>query len=107
MIHPGIDVALEPVIEESWRIRLHRRERVEHGRQQLVLDLDPIEGLATGLLVHGRHGRHRIADIADLLLGQHVLVVARRRGPVEHVRHVGSGEDGLDPWKGGSRAHVH
>ena len=55
------------------RAVLLRLERVEHDRQRLVLDLDQVASVLGDVAVFGDHGRDRLAVVAHLLDGDHVL----------------------------------
>jgi hypothetical protein len=71
-------VGLGPELGHAGRAGLHRLQRVDGGRQDLVLHLDQVERfLGDGGLV-GRHGRHRLAGEHDAVDGQH-RVSARGR----------------------------
>ena len=61
---------------------LERRAGVDHGRQQLVLDLDQLERVARRVAVVGDHERDLLALEADLVRGQdRLLVGGHRRHP--------------------------
>ncbi len=58
---------------DERRAVLLRLERVEHDRQRLVLDLDQVARVLGDVAVLGDHGRDRLAVVAHLLDGDHVL----------------------------------
>ena len=75
------DVALEGLVQEG-RAVLHRRLRVDHGGQFLVLDRDRVGGVAREVAVGGDDDGHGLAHVAHLVGGDGVVV--------------GSGEGGAD-----------
>ena len=66
-------------------------ERVDRGGQDLVLDLDQVEGLLGDGQLVGGHGGDRLADEHDAIDGQHG--VGPRRGLALQLGDVGRGED--------------
>ena len=64
---PGPHVAR---IVDQRRAGPRRLDRVEDGRELVVLDLDQPERLLGRLAVLGRHRGHLLADEADLVAGQ-------------------------------------
>ncbi len=85
------DVRLELLVDER-RAVLPRFGRVEHDRQRLVLDLDQVARVLGDVAVLGDHGRDRLAVVAHLLDGDHVLddragaEGGKRRGVLGDVR---------------------
>ncbi len=61
------------------------------GRERPVLDLDQVEGLGRGLLVHRDHRGHRVADVAHALARERMLVLGHRHDAVRD-REIGAGE---------------
>ena len=91
--HRGLGVAAE---RELARLGLRRQQR----RQLLDLHGDEIGGVLGDVGIVGEHRRHRLADIAHLVRGQHRLAVGREpldRALAEidrrHVGDVGRGPD--------------
>ena len=91
-----VDVPLVAVVVDAGRRLpnrlLDRQDRVE----RLVLDLDGVHGVERRVLVDRRDGGDRIADQADLVQAQRVLVLADRQDP-EGDRQVLPGEDRENP----------
>ena len=58
--------------------------RIQPGRQLPVLDADPLQRLQRRVLVHGRHGGHRVPHVAHAVQGQGVLVGGPGDDPVAH-----------------------
>jgi hypothetical protein len=71
-------------------------EGVEDRLQHLVLHPDQVERAVGGLLVDGRHGRHRVADVADAVRRERVLV-RRPDDDAEGDRHLGTHHGGVHP----------
>ena len=61
-------------VVQDRRARRHRRFRVEHCRQDLVVDLEQAAGGFRGAFGFGHDGRHALADEADDIV-EHVGVV--------------------------------
>ena len=74
---------------------LGRGERPQH----LVVDGDEVERLGRGLLIAGDHRRHRIADEADQVAAQRMLVLADRQDAVGD-REVVAGQHQVDAVEG-------
>ena len=80
--HRLVDVAVVAVVVDA---RLGVREAVggrREGAQRLVPDLDQVDREIGGRFVARDHGGDRIADEADLVAAQRVLVVADRQNAV-------------------------
>ena len=79
-------------------VRRQRLAYVDHGRQQLVLDVDQLERVAGGVPVLGDDERDLLVLEPHLVGGQHRLhVVGQRRHPGEVLcGEVGAGDDRLD-----------
>ena len=58
-----------------WRILAQRLERIEHGRQRLVLDHDALGRLGGDLLADRGDRRDAVAGMAHELVGEHRLVL--------------------------------
>ena len=52
---------------DERRAVLRAPRRVEHDRQQLVLDLDQVGGVLGDVAGLGDHGRDALADVAHLV----------------------------------------
>ena len=105
LVHPRADVVGVPVVDDR-RTFLDRLERVEDGRQFLVLDANQPSGLFGGLLVDSDHAGHLVADITHLRLGQRVLVLGLGHDAVHPVGDVVAGQDALDAGQRESRRGV-
>ena len=99
--HPLGDVAVPPlparlVDEGTLRasIRRERLRRIEAGGQFLVLDADQRERPDRGVLVHRRHRRHPVPDVAHPLHAQRVFV-GRPGNDAVADRHVPARDDGV------------
>ena len=82
---------------------LRMRQRVLDGHerpQRLVLDLDQLGRALGGLLVHRGHRGHRVADHADLLHAERLLVLRDRQDAELHPRQVVAGDDRVDAGQG-------
>ena len=79
---------------QDRRLGLHGLQRVEHGRQQLVFDVDEAHGLLGDVGVLRSHYGHHLAGEAHAVARQdgHVL----HRTPDQRGRRVGAGEHGVD-----------
>ncbi len=106
-VNVDIDVVAEgdALLVQDRRARRHGRFRIEHGGQQLVLDLEQAAAFLRGALGLGHHGGDPLADEADDVVEHvgvvgidQVILVRRRR--VELARHVLPGEDGDDAGHG-------
>ncbi len=81
-------------------VRRQRSDRVCHRLQHVVLDPDLPGGLPRDLRMIGGDEGHRLALVADHVLGQHRLVGVFEPAPVgagdvvvgEHGMHAGSGQ---------------
>ena len=75
--------------------------------QRLVLDVDQIDGELRRGLVARDDGGHRIADEADLVAAQGVLVVADRQNAVRNRKRV-AGQHQVDAvdLRGSRRVHA-
>jgi hypothetical protein len=74
---------------------------VDHGGQQLILDLNQVERILSDVTALGHHCGHRLADMSHLLVGDAVLGRGRAReagqrarlrgslGPGHHEQHAG------------------
>ena len=60
------------------RVRGHRLDFVEHGRQFLVLDVDQLRRGLRHVRIARQHHRDRLADVVDLVEREDRLVVERR-----------------------------
>ena len=88
---PVVDVVVRPALEvgaDHRRVGVEGPVGVDHRREQLVLDLDQLEGVAGGVAVLGHHVGDLLALEADLVGGQHRLHVAGER------RHPGQAHRG-------------
>ena len=74
------------------RPRRQGRLEVQHRGERLVDHVDRGEGRLRGLRRGGRDGRHRLAEVADLVAREDRLVL--EGAPVSHVGDVGGGDDG-------------
>ncbi len=95
LVYLDADVALVLRVDLGL-VFVHRRERVQNRRQDLVFDVDQAERLDGGLLVHRGHGRNLVADLEHFFDGEYGLVVAGRGDAVKGRRHVLRRNDGLD-----------
>ncbi len=86
--------------EQPGRSGSRRLVDVEHRRQMVVGDLHEIGRLLGGKRVVGHHQGHRLADVADRVVGQHRLVAHDRPELDLHVatgNELGTREDAHDP----------
>jgi hypothetical protein len=93
--HRLVDVAGIAVLVDA---RLRMREAVLGigiGAQRLVLDVDEVERFEGRQFVARDHGRHRIADEADAIDRQGMLVLAHRQDAVGN-REIIAGQDEVD-----------
>ena len=72
-------VGLGALVGHARRVRLHRLERVDGGRQHLVLDLDQVERLVGDGQLVGGHGGHRLAGEDHAVDRQHGVARASWR----------------------------
>ena len=86
---PGMDAVV---------LGLQRALDGKDGIEHLVVDVDEAQGLLRHVLADGRHRRHRVADVADLVHRQRFLVLGGGHD-AELRRHVVAGDDGVDPRK--------
>ena len=98
---PVEDVVVGPpglVVPDQRRPRVQGPARVHHRGQRLVLHVDQLEGVAGGVVVLGHHERHLLALEADLVGGQHGLLVAGQGWHPGQTAlfHGLAGEDRLD-----------
>ena len=92
------------VLVDGRRRLLHGLFQIHHHRQRLVSDLDLLEGLLDQRQAVRRHRRHRVAHVADLVLGEDVAVDV---GPaVAHVRRIRRRHHGAHAGDGLGRAGV-
>ena len=75
-------------------IRGQRLRRVQVGGQLFVFNADERQGLVGGILVHRRHCRHAVPDVAYAVHAQGVLVRCPWNDAVAH-RHVFPGNHGV------------
>ena len=96
------------VVADHRGVRRQRAADVDDRRQDVVLDVDELEGVPCGVPVLGHHERDLLALEAHLVGGQHGLHVVGQRGhPRQALRgQVGAGDDGLDLGVGLGRGHV-
>ena len=93
------------LLVQDGRARLHGHFRIEHGRQQLVLDLEQPAGRFRRAFGFGHHRGDPLPDEAHDIV-EHVGVVGidqvifMRRRRVEFARHVLPGEDRDDAGHG-------
>ena len=86
--------------------RRARRERVhvvEDRRQNFVLDLDELHRRLGDRPRVGGHGRHRLAEVPDFVLGQDVLVDHIKAEPIVEIM---AGEDRPDARQTLGARHV-
>ena len=104
---PGaLDALAAQMVVQDRRARLHRLDRVDHMRQQLVLDLDQLErALGDGLAGRGHRG-DRMAVIEDLLARHDVARQIARRGAERELRKIVPGDHRLHPRQGFRRRNV-
>ena len=70
-----------------------RRFRIEHRRQRLEIELDQLRRVLGGIAVLRHDDRDRLADMADLVVGQQRLLridelVLHQRRPLARQRHL-------------------
>ena len=106
-VNVDIDIVAkgDALFVQDRRARLHGDFRIEHRRQELVVDLEQAAGLFRGGFGFGDHGGDPLADEADDIV-EHVgivridqMILMGRRG-VELARHVLPGEDGDNAGNG-------
>ncbi len=91
-----IDVA--PLVDLR-RLRVERLADVEERRALLVADLDRLDGRQRGSSESGRDGGDRLAQVANLALGEQRLVGGDAEAlevAVDVLRHVGVRDDRAD-----------
>ena len=105
LLHPAAEVVGQLGVDDDV-VAAQRLLHVDDGRQRLVLHLNELRRVLGQVAVGGDDQRHRVAHVADVVLGQgeQGTGVVRRKGPV-HVAdqvgvEVGGGEDGDDPFGG-------
>ena len=88
----------EEIVMQDRRIGAHRRLDVGHMGQDLVIDLDELQGLAGNDGVGRGDARHRMTFIEHLVAGHHIAqhVAQIRIALLEVV----AGDDGLDARQG-------
>ena len=77
-------------------VGVHGPTGVDHRIELLVLDVDQLQGITSGVVIFGNDKGHLLALVADLVGGQDGdHVVAERRGPgqVQRLQHR-AGDDG-------------
>ncbi len=77
LLHPSADVALV----ELMHLRpagVRRREPIQNGLELFVVHADEVDRLAGGVVIHRGHHRNLVTHVANLVLGEQGLVVARR-----------------------------
>ena len=98
LLRRRFDALGEQVGMKHGRARLHRLLDVGDVRQDLIVDLDQLQGLAGGGRVDRRHGRHRMPIVKGLVarhdVARHVAQVAF------DFLEVVAGDDGLHAGKG-------
>ena len=72
--HLVIRFVLGKVLVDERGVGLEGFQGVEDGRQFLVLDLDEIQGLLSGVVVNGGYGRDFVSDIPYLFIMEEGLV---------------------------------
>ncbi len=84
------------VIVNPVRLRLHRFQRIEVGRQQLVVNFNQLQRLPGHLFTDRRHPGYVVADVAHLVDNEDGLIVpdGQYAIPAGVVR---SGNHGFDP----------
>ncbi len=102
-----VGLALE-VGADDRRVRREGRADVDDRFEDLVLDVDQLEGVASGVAVLGHHEGDLLPLEPHLVGGQDGLhVVGQGRHPRQPLRgQVGAGDDGLDLGVGLGRGHV-
>ena len=92
---------------QDRRARLHGDFRIEHRRQDFVIDVEQAAGFFRGSLGLGHHGRdplayeaHHIVEHVGVVGIYEVILMGRRR--VELARHILPGEDFDDAGHGKS-----
>ncbi len=99
------EIAAQAVMQHRRR-RIERRDRVDHGRQRLVLDVDQVERVFRQIAVGGRHDGDGFAHIAHPVERDRPAF-DRRLHPDHEARrelgNVGAADDGDHAW-GGSGA---
>ena len=105
LMHGGVDVASVPLVNLR-RPFGESLEGIEHRRQLFVLHLDQRKRFFRRFLVDRGNGSHLVADVEDLVFGEHVFVVAGRRNTVLGIGHVLAGDDGENARQGHRLAGV-
>ena len=98
--HRLVDVRPIAVLVDA-HLRMGQRVLDRHQRaERLVLDLDQLAGALRRLLVDRGHRRHRIADHADLVDAERLLVLGDGQDAELHGRQVAPGDDRVDAGQG-------
>jgi hypothetical protein len=95
---------LQLIVDEDRRGE--RLDFIEHRRHRLVVDFDRLRRLFGNMRVGCEHCRDRLADMANLALGEDRLVVKRRAviGLGDDGADIGGGDDAVYPGDRGSGA---
>jgi hypothetical protein len=83
-----VDVALFAVVVDAWLRMRQRLLRTGDRSQWLVIDVDPLQSVRRGRLVHGDDRGHRVTDEAYALTADRLFVLADRED-AEFDGHVG------------------
>jgi hypothetical protein len=59
---------------QERRVPAHSIEDIHHRRQELVLDVDQVNGLLSGMRITGRDGSDGVPDIGHLVASQRIVV---------------------------------
>ena len=89
--------------------RIERGERIDDGRQRLVVDLDQFERVFGEIAVARDHDRDRLADIAHAVDGNRPAFDRRLHADHQRggqLRHFGGGDDGGDARRAPRRLGV-
>ena len=81
-----VDVPLEALMDLGG-VFLYGVEGLENRGEHFIVDLDQVEGLFRDLFRHRRDCRDRLADIADLVDGQYLLVAQVLIAPPDALLH--------------------
>ena len=96
-------------VQDGIACRGQRLFGIDDRGQRFVFDLDQIAGVLGDVAILRRHRRHRLADVAHSVMGDHRLEHRRARPGGERVadfRGIGAGHHAKDAGERLSLAHV-
>ena len=103
------EIAVQAFMQHRLR-RIERRERIDHRRQRLVVDLDQVERVLGEIAVGGDDDRDRLADIAHAADRDRPAFDRRLDPDRKACRQRGylvAGDDGDDARRGARRVDIY